>query len=132
MKKLIHYFCLALFSVLLMGCSDKMEKEKQANYDVVEISSDMKVDELFDFKSVSKIALDGKLSSTDVESGCYCIGSLENGKSVIWRSDDDGYGYDDCLFVYVEDVVTDMQIMTYAAALKETPISYDSYKEKYE
>lgn len=116
----------------LMGCGTANEKNKQANYAVVEISNGTNVNDLFEFDSVSKIALNGELSKLDVKSGCYCIGTLQDGNSVVWRSDDDSYGYDDCLFVYVEDQVSDMQVITYAAKLKENPILYDSFKEKYE
>lgn len=130
MKKVIGCFFAALLFVLLIGCG-KTGKNEQANYVVVEMSNGTKVNDLFEFESVSKIALDGELSKIDVEDGCYCIGVLQGGNSVAWRSDDDGYGYDDCLFIYVEDEISDTQIMTYAAKLKETPISYESFKEKY-
>lgn len=67
----------------------------------------------------------------DAGNGCYCIGALPGGNSVVWKSDDDGYGYDDCLFLYVEDKVSDVQVATYASKLKEEPISYENFKEKY-
>lgn len=49
----------------------------------------------------------------------------------MWKSGDDGYGYDDCLFLYVEDKVSDVQVATYASKLKEELISYENFKEKY-
>lgn len=132
MKKVIGCFFAALLSVSIMGCSGsgKTEKEKQPNYVVVEMSNGTKVDDLFEFESVTEIALDGRL--VGVEDGVYCSGALQDGNSVIWRSDDDGYGYDDSLFVYVEDEISAMQISGYAFKLKETPISYNSFKEKYQ
>lgn len=132
MKKVIGNFFAVLLSISLMGCNGETKKSEQVDYVVVEISSGTKVNDLFEFKSVAKIALDGELSELDVEDGCYCIGALQGGNSIVWRSDDDGYGYDDCLFVYVEDEISDTQVMTYAVKLKDTPISYDSFKEKYE
>ena len=131
LKKIIGCLFIALFSILLISCSEKTEKIEKANYVVLQISNDTKVNDLCEFESTSKAVLDSELSRLDVENGCYCIGALQDGNSIVWRSDDDGYGYDDCLFIYVEDEISDTQIMSYAVKLKETPISYDSFKEKY-
>lgn len=131
MKKVLSCFLALLLPACLMGCNSKAEKKEGAAYVVVEVSDGMKVDELFEFESISKTALSGELSKLGVDSGCYCIGVLQSGASVVWRSDDDPYGYDDGLFVYVNDEISDAQIITYAAKLKETPLSYDSFKEKY-
>lgn len=132
MKKIIICLFTALLPILLISCSGKTEKNEEANYVIVKMENDTKVNDLFEFKSVSKTVLDSEFSQLDMEDGCYCIGVLVNGNSIVWRSDDDGYGYDDCLFIYVEDEISDAQIVTYAVKLKETPISYDSFKEKYE
>lgn len=131
MKKVIGCLFTIILSVLLISCSGNIEKNEESNYTVVKISSNTKVGDLFKFKSVSKIVVDSGVSKLDVENGCYCIGRLKDGNSIVWRSDDDGYGYDDCLFIYVEDKISDTQIVTYATKLKEKPISYDSFKEKH-
>ena len=130
MKKILSCLLVLSLSVCLTSCSGKAERE-EAKYVVVEISDGAKVDDLFEFESISKTALNGDLSKLNVENGCYCIGLLQSGASVVWMSNDDSYGYDDGLFVYVDGEVSDTQIITYAAKLKETPISYDSFKEKY-
>lgn len=97
----------------------------------MKIPKSTEVDDLFEFESVSKSVLNTEFCEIDdVEDGCYCIGTLQDGNSIIWKSDDDGSGYDDCLFIYVKDKISDTQIITYAAKLKETPISYESFKRK--
>ena len=130
-KKWFIIFLVILLLISLTGCSGEKKENEQSNYVVVKISNGSTVDDLFEFESVSKIALNTEFSKVDAENGCYCIGALQDGNSIVWRSDDDGYGYDDCLFIYVEDEISDTQIMSYAVKLKETPISYDSFKEKY-
>lgn len=131
LKKVLSCFLALLLSACFMGCSGNAEIKEKATYAVVEISDGTKVDDLFEFESISKTSLNGELSKLGVDKGCYCIGVLQSGVSVVWRADDDAYGYDDGLFVYVDGEVTDAQIITYAAKLKETPISYESFKEKY-
>lgn len=129
MKKVIRYFLTVLLSATLMGCSSETAKKEQENYVVVEMPDATNVDDLFEFESVSQIALTGEMSNLGVGEGCYCIGALQGKNSVVWRSDNDGY--DGGLFVFVEDDVSNTQVITYAAKLKETPISYDSFREKY-
>ncbi len=131
MKKVIGCLFTIILSVLLISCSGNIEKDEEANYTVVKISNNTKVGELFKFESVSKIVVDSGVSKLDVENGCYCIGRLKDGNSIVWKSDNDGYAYDDCLFIYVEDKISDTQIVTYAAKLKEKPISYNSFKQKH-
>ena len=130
-KKWFIIFLVILLLISLTGCSGEKKENEQSNYVVVKISNGSTVDDLFEFESVSKIALNTEFSKVDAENGCYCIGALSGGNSVVWKSDDDGYGYDDCLFLYVDDKVSDVQVATYASKLKQEPISYENFKEKY-
>lgn len=127
MKKVIGCLFTILLSILLISCSGNIEKNEEVNYTVVKISNDAKVDDLFKFESISQIAVDSELSKLNVENGCYCIGTLKDGNCIIWKSNNNGY---DDLFIYVEDKVSNTQIVKYAVKLKETPISYDSFKQK--
>lgn len=126
-KYFLQYCSLTLLFVFLIGCSSKTEKNSQANYTVVKMSDGTSVNDLFEFESVSKIALDITMSDMYSEDGCYCIGLLQNGNSVVWKSDDDNYDYDDCMFIYVEEKVSDTQITLYAEKRRETPISYEEF-----
>lgn len=130
-RKWFIIFLVILLLISLIGCSGKTEENEQPNYVVVKISNGSTVDDLFEFEAVSKIALDTEFSKVDAENGCYCIGALPDGNSVVWKSNDDGYGYDDCLFLYVEDRVSDVQVAAYASKLKGEPVTYEEFKEKY-
>ena len=116
----------------LTGCGSKAIEDEQKNYTVVKIADDVSIEELFDFESVTKVALSGALSKLGIEEGVYGIGALSNGHSVVWRSDDDPYAYDDDLFVYVEDSVSKQQVISFVAKPEDTPITYDDFREKYE
>lgn len=132
MKKAVSYFFVALLLSSLLGCGGKAEKKEQVNYVVVKIPAGTDVKDLFEFESISRLAIDDitapKAGTLD---GVFCSGVLPGGKSVVWQSDDAGAN-DDYLFVYVESRLSDVQIATYASKLDETPISYESFKEKYE
>lgn len=131
MKKIVFSFLAAFLFVFEIGCGNKIAEKEQANYVVVEISDGTNVNDLFEFQSVSKVALGGEVSKLGIQEGCYCIGRLQGKNSIVWRADDDGTGYDDCLFIYVEQEVSNVQVTSYVSKLGETPISYDSFKEEY-
>lgn len=131
-QKVIGIFLVITFLVFLAGCGSKSTGDEQKNYTVVRAPENESVEEIFDFESVTKVALSGELSKLGIEEGCYGIGILSNGHSVVWRTDDDLYDYDDGLFVYVEDSVSKQQVISYAAKPEDTPITYDEFKEKYE
>lgn len=130
MKGLMACLRITFIAIFLVGCGNKMEKE--VNYVVVKVPEDTTVNDLFEFEDVSKVMLGGELSNIDAEEGCYCAGYLKEGNSIVWKSDDDNYGYDDGLFLYIEDKVSDVHIANYASKLKETPISFDAFQQKYE
>ncbi|MCM1244780.1 MAG: hypothetical protein NC293_03945 [Roseburia sp.] len=130
MKSLMACLRIILIAIFLVGCGNKTGKE--VNYVVVEVPEDTAVNDLFEFENVSKVVLGGELSNIDVEGGCYCVGYLKEGNSIVWKSDDDNYGYDDGLFLYIEDKVSDVHVANYAGKLKETPISFNTFQQKYE
>lgn len=130
MKKLSLFFVCMIFAMIFVGCAENTSKN-EADYVVVDVSDVGLVEELFSFSSVSKKSLSGDLSSMDIEEGVYNIGKLEDGSCILWRADDDKYGYDDGLFVYVEVEIDHNDVLNYASKLKESPISYDEYMEIY-
>lgn len=131
-QKAIGMFMAIILFAFLTGCGRNSAENEKKNYTVVEVPDNESVEGLFDFESVTKVALSGQLSKLGIEEGVYCIGALSNGHSVVWRSDDDLYGYDDGLFVYVEDSVSKQQVISYAAKPEDTSITYDDFREKYE
>lgn len=129
MKRWTRCFAVILYVMLLVGCGSKTEGE--VDYVVVEVPEDATVKDLFEFESVSKVVLGGEMSKIDVEGGCYCVGVLKGGNSIVWKSDDDNYGYDDGVFLYVEGKVSDVQTAAYASKLKGTSISFNDFKQKH-
>ncbi len=129
MKKILMGF-LVIMLVLLSGCGEKNEESESAMYVVVKMPEDLNVDDLFEFESVSQSVI-SDYADLGIDEGCYCAGTLKGGKTIVWRSDDDPYGYDDCLFIYIESELSDAQVTGYAAKLKEESISYDEFKGKY-
>ena len=123
----------ALALVGLSGCSEKggeAPSANQADYAVVSMGDDVGVDDLFDFESRSSYALsDPTHSGVGPKEGVYTIGSLDEGGSIVWYSSDDGYGYDDRLFVYVKDEVGPTSWMQWANKLDEPSISLDQFEE---
>lgn len=122
-----RYICAALMLSSLMittGCSGEAE-QKKTNDIVVEMPKDCKVDDIFQFESVSKKSLAGA-SSMGVSDGVYCVGALGDGNTVVWRY------HDGSSMVYVKGEVSDTQIVYYAKRLQEDAVSYEEFKEEYE
>lgn len=129
MKKIISIFLCLSMLFLSSGCSSKNEENGEnveSDYIVVKVEDNDKIDEIFNFSSIERTNITN-FSDADVKEGVYSIGHLSNGNSVIWFSSDDGYGYDDCLFIYVKDNLNTSSIMHYASKLKEEPISYNDF-----
>lgn len=115
----------------MTGCSNEQEtSQKETDYIVVKLPEDCEVADIFQIKSVLRNSLNGA-EKMGVSNGVYCIGTLENGDTVVWRSDDDVYGYDDSLMVYVKGEVSDKDILYWARRLNETPVSYEEFEEEY-
>lgn len=123
MSKMKHFCIVLLFFCLMMmaGCSQETS-EKKTDYVVVEIPEDYTVEQLFQFESVSHNALNGA-SGWGVSDGVYNIGTLENGDTIVWRSDD--------VMVYIKETFKTTQIVQYAGKLNEEPVSYEEFKEMY-
>lgn len=133
-KRIKCFFLLLLISIGMAGCSNNVSESEELDYIVVKTDESFDIEETFRFESVSKYSLSGEVSKLGIAQGCYSVGTLADGNFIVWRSDDDKTGYDDCLFVYVEDASGSAQtiVMKYAARLKEDPVSYDEFQEIYQ
>jgi len=128
-KTVLMFLCYISVFFLVSGCSSKSiedDKEVKKDYVVVKVASDEIIDEIFDFKSIEQTNITN-FSEANVKEGVYSIGHLSDGNSVFWFSSDDGYGYDDCLFIYTEKSLNTSSVMQYAPKLKEEPISYNEF-----
>lgn len=127
-----------IFSIVLLcsmiGCKQKDEQITKTaddiDYVVVKISNSKKVKDLFQFTSIENTSITD-FSNLDIEEGVYSLGYLSNGYTILWFSSDDGYGYDDCLFMYIEKKVETSSIITYAQKLGEEPITYNEFLNNY-
>lgn len=134
-KNIIFLICIMILGSV-MGCGnqdDNSSKEDEKEYVVVKIekSIEIEVEELFEFKSKKSIALTD-YSGLNIPEGVYTIGYTDSGYSVIWKSDDDKYAYDDCKFIYVEDEVSDSEVAYFGGKLgSEEGIGYKQFIQKY-
>ena len=143
MRSLLSHVRLAtcasvLVGCVLAGCNGTEERppkaENLADYVVVSVHSDVDIESYFDFSSVDRVHLETYFGSDDnLDSGVYSAGHLSDGNCIVWRSDDDGYGYDDCLFVYVEEDLSGGEVpwIKYAEKLGEEPIDFEEFLREY-
>lgn len=130
--KMIVLVILCLFTAsFICACESGDEavknKDEEREYAVVNMSDGMLVTDIFEFSSTTKISVSDPAGKTNIEDAVYTVGKLSTGCTVVWKSSDDGYGYDDCKFVYIvgEGSASD------CAKLKETGISYDEFLNEY-
>ena len=118
----ILVFCLSI--LLLTGCEKKSTEETGKNGDCinVQVPEGSTIDDIFDFKSTHQVYLTN-LSSSGTSDQKLNIGTLSNGNSVAWQSDSN--------FLYILGESNDISVGYYANQLKETPISYEEFKTKY-
>ena len=108
---------------------EAVPQTNQAAYAVVSVDEDTDIDTLFDYSSKSQVAVSDISSSNETK--VYTYGILDNGASVVWYSGDDNYGYDDRLFVYVEDEVSEVSWYQWTRKLDETPITLEEFEERF-
>lgn len=82
---------------------------------VVQVPEGSTVESLFDFTSTENISLSGATS------GIIHVGNLENGNSVVWRSDS--------VFLYLQGKARDVSVVYYSNRLDDDPIPYSEFKE---
>ena len=82
-KKQVYLFLLSLSMMILIGCGKSTSETKEVTDGsvVVQVPEGSTVESLFDFTSTENISLSGATS------GIIHVGNLENGNSVVWRSD---------------------------------------------
>ena len=122
--KYLCVFVMTLSIIMLVGCGKSTEKSPADNDNcvVVEVPEGSEVKSIFHFESTSQTSLTGG-SGVGVADGVYRMGKLEDGNSIVWRSED--------VFLYVPGEAEAKEILHYGTRLKDTPISYDEFKEKY-
>ena len=114
-----------VLQIMIVGCAGKTTKESEQNYVVVETTGDFKVEETFDFTSVSHAVVgDVSNSNNKIQDGVYGVGILSDGCSIVWCSDQ----YSG-VFVYVKEELNDASMIKYVAKMGEDTISYDDFKE---
>ena len=106
-KKQVYLFLLSLSMMILIGCTDGSV--------VVQVPEGSTVESLFDFTSTENISLSGATS------GIIHVGNLENGNSVVWRSDS--------VFLYLQGKARDVSVVYYSNRLDDDPIPYSEFKE---
>ena len=131
--KIIKVFAVFMVFFSLFGCSSKEETKEQEDVvktTLVEAPEDQDLEQLFQFKSVERTNITD-YTENKMKEGVYCIGILDNDKSIFWYSSDDGYGYDDGVFLYVDKKLTSNNIVQYAEKLNGDAISYEEFLSDY-
>ena len=121
---LLIAFCL----LVLTGCGEKTSKnqEEENPYVTVELSDGVEIERIFSFKSTCQNAITGG-AAIGISDGVIKVGTMENGNSIIWRSN-----YD--VFVHVEgksDEEISNSIAFYGKKLNDEAISFDEFKKQY-
>ena len=124
MVKVKYFLALSLLSsILLVGCG-KSAAEVSGDSDncvVVQTPEGSTIEELFDFKQQKQIAL-SNWGDDYSASTIYRVGELEDGDSLIWKSDS--------VFLYVPGEAKDTSIVHYKNRLQDAPISYENFKDQ--
>ena len=108
-KKQVYLFLLSLSMMILIGCGKSTSETKEVTDGsvVVQVPEGSTVESLFDFTSTENISLS--------------VGNLENGNSVVWRSDS--------VFLYLQGKARDVSVVYYSNRLDDDPIPYSEFKE---
>ena len=127
MKK-SKYFCtifLFLSCLVLFGCGNSTAKSDadSDNCILVEVPENSTIQDLFTFKSSKQLYLTGG-TSFGVADGSIYIGILEDGNSIVWRTDS--------AFLYVPGEASDTSIIYYGKQFAEDPISYQEFQSQIE
>ena len=112
---------LAFSFMMLAGCGKTTsgETEDSDSCVVVQVPEGDAVEDLFQFQSKINVSTLNDVSKLD---GTIHIGILENGNSVVWRSDS--------VFLYVPGEASDASVVHYSNKLLEgEPISYEEFNE---
>ena len=131
--KITKLFVVMMMLFSLIGCSGKEETKEQEDVvetALVEAPEDQDLEQLFKFKSVERTSITD-YTENKMKEGLYSIGILDNDTSIFWYSSDDGYGYDDGVFLYVDKKITSSNIMEYAEKLNGNAISYEEFLSEY-
>ena len=112
----------------LTGCGEKTSKnqEEENPYVTVELPDGVEIERIFSFKSTCQNAITGG-AAIGISDGVIKVGTMENGNSIIWRSN-----YD--VFVHVEgksDEEISDSIAFYGKKLNDEAISFDEFKKQY-
>lgn len=130
-KKIVLVIICLLAVAFIFACKrggeDSKNEDEDREYAVVNMSEGTLVTDLFTFTSTTKTSISDPTGKMNIDDAVYTVGMLSNGCTVVWKSGDDGYGYDDCKFVYIvgKGSVSD------CAKLNETGISYNEFLDKY-
>lgn len=114
---------LAFSFMMLAGCGKTTsgETEDSDSCVVVQVPEGDAVEDLFQFQSKKQINV-STLNDVSKLDGTIHIGILENGNSVVWRSDS--------VFLYVPGEASDASVVHYSNKLLEgEPISYEEFNE---
>ena len=116
-KKQMYLFLMILSMMMLIGCGKSTSETKEVTDGsvVVQVPEGSTVESLFDFTSTENISLSGATS------GIIHVGNLENGNSVVWRSDS--------VFLYLQGKARDVSVVYYSNRLDDDPIPYSEFKE---
>ena len=116
-KKQVYLFLLSLSMMILIGCGKSTSETKEVTDGsvVVQVPEGSTVESLFDFTSTENISLSAATS------GIIHVGNLENGNSVVWRSDSG--------FLYLQGKARDVSVVYYSNRLDDDPIPYSEFKE---
>lgn len=120
-------YCILIFVLcitMLIGCGKTATEQTSKEDDsiVVQVPAGNSVKGIFDFKSTKQISLQGG-ASFDVSDGIINVGKLDNGDSILWRSDTE--------FLYIHGEAKETSIISYGKKLMDDPISYDEFKKQY-
>ena len=109
-KKQVYLFLLSLSMMILIGCGKSTSETKEVTDGsvVVQVPEGSTVESLFDFTSTENISLSGATS------GIIHVGNLENGNSVVWRSDS--------VFLYLQGKARDVSVVYYSNRLDDVVI----------
>lgn len=127
MKK-SKYFCIILLllnCLVLFGCGNSTAKSDTDSdgFLLVQVPENSTIQDLFTFKSTKQLYLTGG-TSFGVADGSIYIGILEDGNSVVWRTDS--------TFLYVPGEASDTSIIYYGKQFAKDPISYQEFQSQIE
>lgn len=126
--KKLGILLLAFCMIILTSCGEKTAKNQEEENPcvTVELPKGEEIEHIFSFKSTQQNAISGG-SAIGISDGVIKVGTMENGNSIVWRSN-----YD--TFVHVEgmdDEEISRSIAFYGKKLNDEAISFDEFKKKY-